>query len=179
VNVITGVGGLWFNTEEVAAQLRLSPTTVRAAARAGKLAATWYKGRWRITPEAVAQYSAIHLNRQGWGKRRAADYESDEQQTRQARYQRAYRERLRRVKAEQDGYGDDVGETITRLTADLEHRDPDEVAQLRWSYQGVYIMIREGRLAEMPRTSRASHIVLVRLLIELEKVHESPERRTR
>jgi len=167
----------WLNTEEVADQLRLSRTSVQAAARAGKLAATWDKGRWRMTPEAVEQYSAIHLNRQGWGQRRAADYEPNEQQTRQARYQQAYRERLRRVKAVQDDYGDDVGETITRLTADLEQRDPDEAAQLRWTYQGVYTMIREGRLAEMPHTSRASHIVLVRLLIEIEKVHEPLERR--
>lgn len=80
----------WYTTSEAAAELGLSPATVRDAVRRGAIRAENIHGRLNsISAAELARYRAEHKGGKGWDQRRSPTYTP----SKGAEYARAYRER--------------------------------------------------------------------------------------
>jgi len=88
----------WYTTSEAAAELGLSPATVRDAVRRGAIKAEQVHGRLNgISAAEIARYARENQGGKGWDQRRSHEYTP----SRGAGYARAYRERKKAQQQEQ------------------------------------------------------------------------------
>ncbi len=83
----------WYTTSEAAAELGLSPATVRDAVRRGAIKAEKVHGRLNgISAAEIARYAHENQGGKGWDQRRSPTYTP----SKGAEYARAYRERKKK-----------------------------------------------------------------------------------